>query len=206
MDINKIIQLDVFKYIRLNYLIKNNKVDFRPLKGTNISISNNFVAEGNGRLELNSMRFRHGKMNMYFRTAQNSKLIVNGVCNFGYGSDICIFEGGCLSLNNTSLNAYSQIRCKNSVTIGDNTIISRNVQIWDDDFHKIVSDKVKENTGIVIGKNVWIDAGVIILKNVHIGDGAVIAAGSVVTNDIPSGCLAGGVPAKVIKDSVKWEF
>ena len=65
MDINKIIQLDVFKYIRLNYLIKNNKVDFRPLKGTNISISNNFVAEGNGRLELNSMRFRHGKMNMY---------------------------------------------------------------------------------------------------------------------------------------------
>ena len=117
MDINKIIQLDVFKYIRLNYLIKNNKVDFRPLKGTNISISNNFVAEGNGRLELNSMRFRHGKMNMYFRTAQNSKLIVNGVCNFGYGSDICIFEGGCLSLNNTSLNAYSQIRCKNSVTI-----------------------------------------------------------------------------------------
>ena len=45
MDINKIIQLDVLKYIRLNYLIKNNKVDFRPLKGTNISISNNFVAE-----------------------------------------------------------------------------------------------------------------------------------------------------------------
>lgn len=150
MDINKIIQLDIFKYIRLNYLIENNKVDFRPLKGTNISISNNFVAEGNGRLELNSMRFKHGKMNMYFKAAQNSKLIVNGVCNFGYGCDICIFEGGCLSLNNTSLNAYGQIRCKNSVTIGDNTIISRNVQIWDDDFHKIVSDEVKENTGIVI--------------------------------------------------------
>ena len=32
MDINKIIQLDIFKYIRLNYLIENNKVDFRPLK------------------------------------------------------------------------------------------------------------------------------------------------------------------------------
>ena len=40
----------------------------------------------------------------------------------------------------------------------------------------------------------------------HIGDGAVIAAGSVVTNDIPSGCLACGAPAKVIKNSVKWEF
>ena len=51
-----------------------------------------------------------------------------------------------------------------------------------------------------------IGAGVIILKNVHIGDGAVIAAGSVVTNDIPSCCLAVGVPAKVIKNSVKWEF
>ena len=101
MDINKIIQLDIFKYIRLNYLIENNKVDFRPLKGTNISISNNFVAEGNGRLELNSMRFKHGKMNMYFKAAQNSKLIVNGVCNFGYGCDICIFEGGCFSFTSS---------------------------------------------------------------------------------------------------------
>jgi acetyltransferase-like isoleucine patch superfamily enzyme len=43
-----------------------------------------------------------------------------------------------------------------------------------------------------------------ILKGVRIGDGAVIAAGSVVTKDVPSHCLAAGVPAKVIKEHVSW--
>ncbi|MCD7973498.1 MAG: acyltransferase [Candidatus Azobacteroides sp.] len=43
------------------------------------------------------------------------------------------------------------------------------------------------------------------LKGVSIGDGAIIAAGSVVTKDIPPECLAGGVPAKVIKTNVKWK-
>jgi maltose O-acetyltransferase len=52
---------------------------------------------------------------------------------------------------------------------------------------------------IHIGKNVWITTRCIILPGVKIGDNSVIAAGSVVTRDIPSNCLAGGNPARVIK-------
>lgn len=52
---------------------------------------------------------------------------------------------------------------------------------------------------VVIGNGVWIGANVTILGGVNIGDGAVVAAGAVVTKDVPAKTLVGGVPAKVIK-------
>ena len=52
---------------------------------------------------------------------------------------------------------------------------------------------------INIGRNVWIGSNAVILPGVDIGDGAVIAAGAVVGTDVPAGCVAGGVPAKIIK-------
>ena len=53
---------------------------------------------------------------------------------------------------------------------------------------------------IYIGKNVWIGANVTVTQGVTIGDGAIVAAGAVVTKDIPPRVIAGGVPAKVIKE------
>lgn len=52
---------------------------------------------------------------------------------------------------------------------------------------------------IHIGKNVWIGAHATVLQGVTVGDGAIIAAGAVVTKDVPSGVIVGGVPAKMIK-------
>lgn len=57
--------------------------------------------------------------------------------------------------------------------------------------------KTDEKT--VIGNDVWIGLNSIIMRGVTIGDGAVIAAGSVVTKDIPPYAIVGGVPAKIIK-------
>lgn len=52
---------------------------------------------------------------------------------------------------------------------------------------------------IEIGNDVWIGANAIILDGVKIGDGVIIAAGSVVTKDIPNFAIVGGVPARIIK-------
>ena len=51
-----------------------------------------------------------------------------------------------------------------------------------------------------IGKNVWIGSRSVILPGVTIGDGAIVAAGAVVTKDVPANTVVGGVPAKVIKE------
>ena len=53
---------------------------------------------------------------------------------------------------------------------------------------------------IVVGNDVWLGSNSVVLAGVTIGDGTVIAAGSVVTKDIPEYVIAGGVPAKIIKD------
>lgn len=52
---------------------------------------------------------------------------------------------------------------------------------------------------VKIGNDVWIGYGVTIVNNVTVGDGAVIAAGSVVTKDVPPYAIVGGVPAKTIR-------
>jgi len=89
------------------------------------------------------------------------------------------------------------------VTFGDNVIIGPDVCIIDynHDYKSrsylpySVENMVKP---VVIGNHVWIGYGVIILPGVSVGDGAVIAAGSVVVNDVPSCAIVGGNPAKLI--------
>jgi len=66
---------------------------------------------------------------------------------------------------------------------------------------KILGDELEgiSKGDIIIDDDVWIGCGSIILSGVHIGQGSVVAAGSVVTKDIPPYAIVGGVPARVIK-------
>lgn len=117
---------------------------------------------------------------------------------------VCLYEHSVLTLgNNSFLNNGGSLCCKQSITIGDDTVIGDGTVIRDTDSHTMVG---KENTApIVIGDHVWIGVNCIILKGVTIGNGAVVSAGSVVVHDIPPKCLAAGVPAKVIRENVEWE-
>jgi acetyltransferase-like isoleucine patch superfamily enzyme len=89
------------------------------------------------------------------------------------------------------------------VRIGDFVHIGHHVLLLTVD-HSIGTSK--ERCGehrigpITIGDGVWIGSRVVVLPGVSIGAGAVIAAGAVVIHDVPANTLAGGVPAKVIRD------
>lgn len=83
------------------------------------------------------------------------------------------------------------------VEIGNSCKIAWDVIIMDSDLHPI-EGKVLENKPVIIEDHVWIGCRAIILKGVRIGKGAIIAAGSVVTKDIPAYTIAVGVPARVI--------
>ncbi len=66
-------------------------------------------------------------------------------------------------------------------------------------FNKIKSTKFIEFSKVDIGNDVWIGENVIILSGIKIGNGAILAAGAVVTKDIPNYAVAAGMPAKIIK-------
>ena len=89
---------------------------------------------------------------------------------------------------NVFINRNTIISVKGNMSIGDNVIMGPNVMIYDHD-HLIdgkgvhVDEYTTEN--IKIGDNVWIGAGAIILSGSNLGNGCVIAAGSVVTGDVP---------------------
>lgn len=63
-----------------------------------------------------------------------------------------------------------------------------------------VNEKVYESKiSVDIGNDVWIGYGAMIPNNIKVGDGAIIAAGAVVTKDVPPYAIVGGVPARIIK-------
>ena len=102
----------------------------------------------------------------------------------------------------------SSICAVKSITIGDNSGLGANSNIFDSDFHSIDGNKRLNQTDILdaafsevkIGKNVWIASNVTILKGVTIGDEAVIGACSVVTSSVPAKTVYAGNPARKIKD------
>lgn len=140
----------------------------------------------------------------YLEMYQNSEINVQNTFFIHSGCDIMVFNGAKLNLGSGYVNRYCKIRCYNEITIGNGVAISENFTIWDSDAHQITNGS-EPTQPIVIGNKVWIGTNVTVLKGVNIGDGCVIAAGSLVTKDIPANCLAAGVPAKVIKENVKWK-
>lgn len=102
----------------------------------------------------------------------------------------------------TYINRRTEICCSDSVTVGQDCAISWDVVITDTDYHRLNdSDEVAP---VAIGDHVWIGARTMILKGVTIGSGAVIAAGSIVTSDVPGASLAAGTAASVLREDVSW--
>lgn len=90
-----------------------------------------------------------------------------------------------------------------SIVLGDRVVCGANVTIMDTDWHAVRSEKRRgaaKSAPVEIGSDVWIGLNALVLKGVRIGRGSVIAAGSVVTRDIPEGVIAAGNPAVVVRE------
>ena len=101
---------------------------------------------------------------------------------------------------NVFINSGCKFQDQGGITIGDGTLIGHNVVLATLN-HGIAPEERHDlfPAPIHIGKNVWIGANAVVLPGVAIGDHAVIAAGAVVTKDVPANAVVGGIPAKVIR-------
>lgn len=98
------------------------------------------------------------------------------------------------------INACCHFQDHGGVTLGDGCQIGHNVV-----FATLNHGLQPEERGhtwpapIVLGRNVWVGSNATLLQGITIGDNAVVAAGAVVTKDVPANTVVGGVPAKCIK-------
>lgn len=137
------------------------------------------------------------------------QIIFNGRMGIGGGCQIC--NSGKLELGeNVSFVAECHIICRKHVKIGSNSTISWHTQIMDSDSHNIInkdSKVINENDEIIIGENVWVASKVNILKGASIPSNNIIASGATITKKIDEkNCILTGMPVKVLKRNVSWEF
>lgn len=121
--------------------------------------------------------------------ASNTHLHIEGVLTLGEHVYIA---------PNSLLSAHEQL------VIGDDTQIGDGVSIRDNDHRfdrRDVPIRLQGHTcaPVVIERDVWIGSHAVVLKGVRIGTGAVVAAGAVVTKDVPPYAVVAGVPAKLLR-------
>ena len=149
-----------------------------------------------------------------FKLGKGSRLYIQN--NWEFGNDVSI-ETNCAVFSREP-NLYGRLYLKNNshiadgciIDVSDDIIIMENVAIGPNctfythdheytDFNLPAWGGEKYSKKIVVGKNSWLGSNVTILPGVIIGDHVVVAAGSVVTKDLDSKSVYGGVPAKLIR-------
>lgn len=109
--------------------------------------------------------------------------------------------------NNVTIGTDVFFSVNKRISIGDNVGISSGSSFFDSDGHPTELERrmrgeqlsLDDIRPITIASHVWIGWGAKVLKGVTLGEGAIVAAGSVVTSNVPAGAVAMGVPARIIR-------
>ena len=129
-----------------------------------------------------------------FRLGDNS-VVESFACINNAVGDVIIGDYTRIGLHNTIIGPVtigSHVNLAQGITV---TALNHNFE----DTNKRIDEQGVSTTPVTIGDDVWIGANAVILPGVHIGNHCVVAAGAVVTKDVPAHSLVAGVPAKIIK-------
>ena len=122
-----------------------------------------------------------------------------GINNVYLGSDVALGEHNLLMCTRAKIEIGDHVMTGPGVTIITG---GHRMDLRDRPMTSITNDEklVENDQDIILEGDNWIGANAIILKGVTIGEGAVVAAGAIVTKDVPKYSVVGGIPAKVIKN------
>lgn len=176
------------------------------MKGTSVDLASSAkIHVAKGKLKINTRWTHSDPFKSLLVMREDSELVVNGSFDIYTGAKVYVNKGARLELGSGYINHNLNLSCFEKITIGEGVVISENVTVRDSDDHEIIGSTKPMTMPIVIGDHVWIGMNVTVLKGVKIGDGSIIAAGAVVTRDVPENCLVAGVPARIVKTDVQWQ-
>ena len=103
---------------------------------------------------------------------------------------------------NVFINSGCKFQDQGGIFIDDGALIGHNAVLATLNHDESIEKRQQLHPApITIGKNAWLGANVTVCPGVSVGDGAIVAAGAVVTKDVPDNAVVGGVPAKIIRYS-----
>ncbi|HJP58674.1 MAG TPA: acyltransferase [Gemmatimonadaceae bacterium] len=174
------------------------------LQGSWVKASRNVRVGANSRVRWRSIRM-----------GPKSEFIVGNDCVIAARADFET-DGGVIIIGDRTFIGKSHLVCHTRIEIGDDVLIAWGVTIVDHNSHSVswrgrandVRDLLRgkkdwqhvDRAPVRIANKVWIGLNSIVLSGVTIGEGAVVAAGSVVTKDVPDFCVVAGNPARVVRE------
>lgn len=199
--------------IRWNVFCKNIKADILRDHIFEVNSSCALDLRDNAILTIESGMFKFGthknaksRIESGLFMDEGSKFNIKGSGYVGCGADVQLFKNGRLEFGRgVCINSGLQLVCAEDVVLGDDVHIGRDVWIRDNNGeHYIIQPGYTWKAPVKIGSHCWIGSCVMIMKGVTIGDGTVVAANSVVTQSLPSHCIASGNPARVVAENIIW--
>ncbi len=136
-------------------------------------------------------------------TTNRGITVGNGVF-LGRGTILSCKDGDITLGDHVNIGFYSEIFSASSVTVGRHGLFAAYTYLVGgghefESTERPVLEQARSSKGIALADNVWLGAGVKVLDGVRIGSNVVVGAGAVVTEDLPEGAVAAGLPARVIR-------
>ena len=205
--------LNILRALYLN-LKFNKNVDLSRLILINKDVELSLASSSKIVLEKGA-RLNFGFFTHIFSKRRNSKLILEEDASFVLtckamiqsGAMIFLGRGKTLKIGRSTFTSNIKILAHDDITIGDNCIFGWECQIFSGDGHPIYQEEsiINKDVPVVIEDNVWVGSRALILKGVRVGKGSIVAAGAVVTKNVPPNCIVAGNPAKVVKENISWK-
>lgn len=141
-----------------------------------------------------------------------NRLVIKEGCSIGKGCSFWL-EG-----NNNNIvigkNTTMTMRCHfnaqehdTNIVVGEDCMFSNSIVVRTSDSHPIFNakgERINPAQNVIVGNHVWIAPSSVIMKGAEIGNGCIIGSHSMVNKTIPEKCMAVGMPAKVVKEEIRW--
>lgn len=200
----------VYQFIKWNYCTKQIQRIHNgyalPISDTIIQMDKGAKIIINGTLRMGLQQVSGAKQQVRIWLEENALLQIDGNFTFSAGDYIRVWKNSKMVLHNGGFNENVQVIAGDTVEIGNDVAIGRDVVIRSYDGHSLIEEGYEIAKSIYIGDHVWIGQGATILKGVTVGNGSVIAANALVVKDVPEMTIVGGHPAKVLKTGIKWKL
>ena len=185
-------KINVIAFFYLNYfcpnVIRTDNSKIIPYKNTVVDLAPQArIYISNGDVEIGCDLMKKSKVETRVRLRNNAIWSSVGGCKVSYGSTIELLKGAVFENGYFTMNCFSTLVSAKKIEFGHDVMISRNVVIYDSDFHALLNEQgevTNRSKKVLVGNHVWISANVMILKGSSIGENSVIGANCVVKGTV----------------------